>query len=695
MYKSIFVMLLIGIAPVCVQGQLFLTVGGEDTNEATLLAGEKYTIAIVSESKEPIAYDVSIAFSSDKPLGSLKLIEVTQAAGKDAGYLPLESVTGYQCWVGKENAIGEHFLFDYAPDELGKTVLQMIDSNTQEVIDEVQLTVESPVEPEPVTSAFTYQGRLHDSGDAAEGSFDMLFGLHADATSQFGLIGTEVAKNNVDVVGGYFTVRLDFGSSAEILNGDRRWLEVAVRPGGSAIEYTTLSPRYEVTCAPYASHSLHAAQSDIANVALSADDAAMLNGQNAASFATASHSHTAHDHDSTYVNKTGDSISGSSATSLLTVVNSGTGKAINGTATGIGGRGVYGNASATGNFANYGGYFSASGDAGRGVSGYASGSEGRGVYGRAQSNGESTNYGGYFQADGATGQAVYGYAANAGNYMNYGGYFRSAGRYGHGVHGKAAGWGGAGVYGEATTESGANTNYGGYFTAAGGDGYGVYSEASGYSGIAVLGDASATGNYANTGGHFNSNGDQGIGVMGYAGSGSPLVHYGGKFKAAGANGRGVYGWATSGAGHGVHGRADGADGIAVYADAFISNGNGTGVYATGNQHDFYAASGKYSSGSSIRWKSNVRTIDGALDKVGRLRGVYFKWDAEHGGSEDMGMIAEEVGQVVPEIVSYEENGVDATGMDYSKMSALLIEAVKELKAENDRLRKRIEALESR
>jgi hypothetical protein len=39
--------------------------------------------------------------------------------------------------------------------------------------------------------------------------------------------------------------------------------------------------------------------------------------------------------------------------------------------------------------------------------------------------------------------------------------------------------------------------------------------------------------------------------------------------------------------------------------------------------------------------------------------------------------------------------VDATGLDYSKMSAVLVEAVKELKAENEELRKRIEALESR
>ena len=45
--------------------------------------------------------------------------------------------------------------------------------------------------------------------------------------------------------------------------------------------------------------------------------------------------------------------------------------------------------------------------------------------------------------------------------------------------------------------------------------------------------------------------------------------------------------------------------------------------------------------------------------------------------------AEEVGQILPEIVSYEDNGIDAIGMDYSKLAPLLIEAVKELKVQKD------------
>jgi len=82
-----------------------------------------------------------------------------------------------------------------------------------------------------------------------------------------------------------------------------------------------------------------------------------------------------------------------------------------------------------------------------------------------------------------------------------------------------------------------------------------------------------------------------------------------------------------------------------------------------------------------------------------LRGVYFNWDKEHGGQHDIGMIAEEVGAVVPEIVQYEENGIDAIGMDYSKLSPLLVAAVNALRAEKDQqiieLEARIAALEAR
>ncbi len=99
-------------------------------------------------------------------------------------------------------------------------------------------------------------------------------------------------------------------------------------------------------------------------------------------------------------------------------------------------------------------------------------------------------------------------------------------------------------------------------------------------------------------------------------------------------------------------------------------------------------------------------IGDPLDKLAQIRGVYFDWDTEHGGHHDVGVIAEEVGAVMPEIVQYEENGVDAIGLDYSKMTPLLVEAVNALRSQresdiaslhaaNDELREENAALRTR
>jgi hypothetical protein len=79
--------------------------------------------------------------------------------------------------------------------------------------------------------------------------------------------------------------------------------------------------------------------------------------------------------------------------------------------------------------------------------------------------------------------------------------------------------------------------------------------------------------------------------------------------------------------------------------------------------------------SSRRWKTNIHTLPDALSKVEQLRGVSY--DLKDSGKHEIGVIAEEVGAVVPEIVSYEQNGKDAAGVDYSRLTALLIEAVKQ------------------
>ena len=79
--------------------------------------------------------------------------------------------------------------------------------------------------------------------------------------------------------------------------------------------------------------------------------------------------------------------------------------------------------------------------------------------------------------------------------------------------------------------------------------------------------------------------------------------------------------------------------------------------------------------SSGRSKINVRKVQDALDKIVQLRGVRFDW--RDSGRSDIGLIAEEVGKVVPEVVTYEDNGVDAKSLDYAHLVALIIEAIKE------------------
>jgi len=94
--------------------------------------------------------------------------------------------------------------------------------------------------------------------------------------------------------------------------------------------------------------------------------------------------------------------------------------------------------------------------------------------------------------------------------------------------------------------------------------------------------------------------------------------------------------------------------------------------------------------SSRRWKTNIQPIQGALNKVQRLRGVSFDWKADL--KQDIGLIAEEVGEVIPEVVAYETGGQDAKSVDYARLVAVLIEAVKEQQKEIEELKAAVKAL---
>src|ERR1039458_3567757 len=102
---------------------------------------------------------------------------------------------------------------------------------------------------------FTYQGRLLDGGQPANGEYDLQFAL-SDAPLEAGYIGPTLNVAPVAVSNGLFTVALDFG--AGVFDGSARWLEIGVRANGSSDPYTLLNPRQPITAAPYALYAITA-----------------------------------------------------------------------------------------------------------------------------------------------------------------------------------------------------------------------------------------------------------------------------------------------------------------------------------------------------------------------------------------------------------------------------------------------------
>jgi hypothetical protein len=93
--------------------------------------------------------------------------------------------------------------------------------------------------------------------------------------------------------------------------------------------------------------------------------------------------------------------------------------------------------------------------------------------------------------------------------------------------------------------------------------------------------------------------------------------------------------------------------------------------------------------SDIRLKADIIPINDALCKIEQLQGVTFRWN-QNGeslggkpGEDQIGVIAQDVEQVFPELVSTGENGYKS--VDYTKLTAVLIEAVKELQARVEKL----------
>jgi hypothetical protein len=126
---------------------------------------------------------------------------------------------------------------------------------------------------------------------------------------------------------------------------------------------------------------------------------------------------------------------------------------------------------------------------------------------------------------------------------------------------------------------------------------------------------------------------------------------------------------------------------------------GFGSSTTASAYQIYVDGAIYATGnitaySDRRIKENIITIDKPLTKVEALRGVYYNKIDDTDKTKQIGFIAQEVNEVVPELVTYAED-VDQYGVNYGNATALLVEAVKELSQQVKDQQKQIDELKQR
>lgn len=120
-----------------------------------------------------------------------------------------------------------------------------------------------------------------------------------------------------------------------------------------------------------------------------------------------------------------------------------------------------------------------------------------------------------------------------------------------------------------------------------------------------------------------------------------------------------------------------------------TNTNGYKLYVQGNAF----ATGTWGS-SDMRFKKEIKPLNKVLDRIEQLQGVSYKWRTEEfadrgfEASQQIGLVAQNVEQTFPELVRTDKEGYKAVA--YDRFSALFVEAIKELRRENQELRQRLE-----
>lgn len=539
------------------------------------------------------------------------------------------------------------------------------------------------------STSFTYQGKLTDNSVAANGTYQMQFGLYDGSNAQIGSTVNAV----VPVANGIFTVTLDFGTGA--FPGAGRFLQINVLSPTTST-FIPLTPRQPFTSAPYSVRSLSAGTADTALNSLNSQqlggiasdlyvltlDPRMTDArepfpgsnsyiQNATNQQPASFKITGTGGADIFDAATQYNLGGHPILTTPGDFNLVVGQFAGGSLTAGKDNTFFGFSTGQQVAAAYGNSFfgSTAGEHDTGADNSFFGSSS----GRTNTAGyENAFFGGYSGGDNDTGSrnAFFGFFAGrkntSGSYNTFFGSNAGASNLtalNNSFFGQAAG---------LNTDTGADNTFLG-------NGAGLNNK-SGQSNT-FSGGLSGQNNSTGVGNSFYGNN---AGSTNTTGSNNTII-------GTGANVLGTnLGFATAiGAGSIVNasntvalGRSDGSDKVVIY-----------GLGSAGSTQLCRNASNQIATcSSSLRYKTNINAFTQGVDLVKRLRPITFNW--KDGGMADLGFGAEDVAAVEPLLVIHNDKG-QVEGVKYDRITAVLVNAVKEQQAQIDRQNALIASLEAR